>query len=104
MSPKGGGQAREREGGPSTVSKSFDLQEAPPPPPHESKRGQKRSPSGSSVSDDSVSPPPVKVNNRCTLANKHMHKVCVCVCVCLDLCVDCINKALCGQCDEVIYS
>ena len=68
LSPKGGGQAREREGDPSAVSKSFDLQDAPPPPPHESKRGQKRSPSGSSVSDDSVSPPPVKVNHRCTLA------------------------------------
>ena len=68
MSPKGGGsgQPREREGDPSAVSKSCDVQVAPSPPPHESKRGQKRSPSGSSVSDDSLSPLPVKVNYRCT--------------------------------------
>ena len=62
----GSGQGREREGDPSAVSESSDLQVAPPLPPHESKRGQKRSPSGSSVSDDSLSPPPVKVNFRCT--------------------------------------
>ena len=68
MSPKGGvsGQARKREGDPSAVSESCDLQVAPSPPPHESKRGQKRSPSGSSVSDDSLSPPPLKVDYRRT--------------------------------------
>ena len=68
MSSKGGGgeQGREREGNPSAVSKSYDLQVAPPTPPHESKREHKRSLSGSSVSDDSLSPPPVKVNYRCT--------------------------------------
>ena len=63
MSHKGGGsgQEREREWDPSAMSKSSDLQVAPFPPPHESKRGQKRSPTGSSGSDDSLSPPPVKV-------------------------------------------
>ena len=66
MSPKGGGsgQEREREGDPSTESKSCDLQVAFSSPPHESKRGRKRSLSGSSVSDDSLSPPLVKVNHR----------------------------------------
>ena len=64
MSHKGGGseQWREREGDPSAVSTSCNLQVAPPTPPHESKRGQKRSLSGSSVSDDSLSPPTVTVN------------------------------------------
>ena len=64
MSPEGGGseQWREREGDPSAVSKSYGLQVATPPPPHENKGGQKRSLSGSSVSDDSPSPPTVKVN------------------------------------------
>ena len=68
MSHKGGGsrQEREREWDSSAVSKSSDFQITPPPPPHDNKRGQKRSPSGSSVSDDSLSPPPVKVNHRCT--------------------------------------
>ena len=66
MSSKGGGsgQGREREWDSSAVSKSSDFQVASPP--HESKRGQKRSLSGSSVSDDSLSPPLVKVNYRCT--------------------------------------
>ena len=64
MSPKGGGseQWREREVDPSAVSKSYGLQVAPPPLPHENKGGQKRSLSGSSESDDSPSPPTVKVN------------------------------------------
>ena len=68
MSPKGGGseQEREREVDPSAVSKSSDLQLAPSRLPHESKRGQRRSPSGSSVSDDSLSLPLVEVNHRCT--------------------------------------
>ena len=67
MSHKGGGsrQEREREWDSSAVSKNSDFQIAPPTPPH-NKRGQKRSPSGSSVSDDSLSPLPVKVNHRCT--------------------------------------
>ena len=88
MSPEGGGSGhrRERKGDPSAVSKSCDVQVAPLPP-HESKRGQKRSPSGSSVSDDSLSPPPVKVNYRCTLASKLMHKGCVCVCMCVYMCL-----------------
>ena len=73
LSPKGGEQGRERET--SVASKSCDLQVSPS---HESKRGQTSSSSGSSVSDDSLSPPPVKVNYRCTQANEHMHKVCVC--------------------------
>ena len=42
MSPKGdgggGGQAWEREGDPSAVSKNFDLQDASPPPPREQER------------------------------------------------------------------
>ena len=68
MSHKGGGsqQEREREWESSAVSKSSDFQIAPPPLPHDNKRGQKRSLSGSSVSDDSLSSPPVKVNHRCT--------------------------------------
>ena len=68
MSPKGGGseQGREREVDPSAVSKSSDLQLAPSRLPRASNRGQKRSPSGSSVSDDSLLLPPVKVNHRCT--------------------------------------
>ena len=68
MSSKGGSseQGREREGDPSVVSKSYDLQVAPHLPPHESNRGQKRSLSGSSGSDDSLPPPPVKVNHWCT--------------------------------------
>ena len=68
MSHKGGGswQEREREWDSSAVSKSSDFQIAPPTPSHDNKRGQKRSPSGSYESDDSLSPPPVKVNHRCT--------------------------------------
>ena len=68
MSHKGGGsrQEREREYDSSAVSKSSDFQVAPPPPPYDNKRGQKRSPSGSSVSDDSLTPSPVKVNHWCT--------------------------------------
>ena len=57
-------QGSERKVDHSAVSKSYDLQVAPPPPPQENERGQKRSPSGSSVSDDSLSPTPVKVNYR----------------------------------------
>ena len=59
-------QGREREGDTSTVSKSCDVEAAPPLSPHEGKRGQKRSPSSSPLSDDSLSPPPVKVNYRRT--------------------------------------
>ena len=95
MSSKGGGseQGREREGDHSALSKSCDLQVAPPP--HASKSGQKRSLSGSSMSDDSLSPPLIKVNQRCTSANEHMYKVCVCVCVCIVL------KHSFVQCDKV---
>ena len=57
---------REREGDTSAASKSCDVEAAPPLPPHEDKRGIKRSPSGSSLSDDSLSPRPVKVNYRRT--------------------------------------
>ena len=65
MFPKGGGsgQGWEREVKPSTVSRSYDLEVAPHLPMHESKGGQKRSLSGSYESDDSLSPPPVKVNH-----------------------------------------
>ena len=65
-SSKGGGSEHgwEREGDPSALSKSYGLQVAPPP--HASKSGQKRSLSGSSMSDDSLSPPLIKVNHRCT--------------------------------------
>ena len=65
MSPKGGGsgQGREREVDPSAVSRSYDLEVVPRLATHESKRGQKRSLSGSYESDDSLSPPPVKVNH-----------------------------------------
>ena len=62
----GSEQGREREGDTSAGSKSCDIQDVPPLPPHESKRGQKRSPSGSPLSDDLLSPPPVKVNCRHT--------------------------------------
>ena len=62
----GSGRGREREGDTSAVSKSCDMQVTPPLPPHEGKRGIKRSPSGSPLSDDSLSPPPVKVNYRHT--------------------------------------
>ena len=65
MPLKGDGceQWRKREEDPSAVPKSCDLQVAPP---HENKRGQKRSRRCSSVSDDSLSPHPVKVNHRGT--------------------------------------
>ena len=66
----GSGRGREREGDTSAVSKSCDVEAAPPLPPPEGKRGQKRSPSGSPSSDDSLSPPPVKVNYRCTKSSK----------------------------------
>ena len=62
MSPKDGGSEQGREDS-SAMSKSPDLQVAPSWPPHESKRGQKKS---SSVSDNSLSLPPAKVNHRCT--------------------------------------
>ena len=64
MSSIGGdsGQGWEREVDPSAVSRSYDLEVAPRLLTHESKGGQKRSPSGSYESDDSLSPPPVKVN------------------------------------------
>ena len=63
----GSERGREREGDTSAVSNSCDMQVAPPLPPHDSKRGgQKRSPSSSSLSDDSLSPLPVKVNYRRT--------------------------------------
>ena len=101
MSPKGGGsgQGREREVDPSAVSRSYDLEVAPRLPTHESKRGQKRSLSGSYESDDSLSPPPVKVNHRCTSANEHMYKVCVCTCVCVCVCI--VLKHSFEQRDEV---
>ena len=76
MSHKGGGsgQGREREVNSSVVSRSYDLEVAPRLPMHESKRGQKRS----CVSDDSLSPPPVKVNYRCTQSQQtHAQSVCV---------------------------
>ena len=68
LSPKGGGsgQGREREENPSAVSRSYDLEVAPHLPTHESKSGQMRSLTGSYGSHDSLSPPPVKVNHRCT--------------------------------------
>ena len=62
----GNERGRERKGDTSAVSKSCDVQVAPPLPAHDSKKGQKRSPSGSPLSDDSLSPPPVKVNYRHT--------------------------------------
>ena len=91
MSHKGGGsgQGREREVEPSAVSRSYDLEVAPCLPTHESKCGQKRSLSASYESDDSLSPPPVKVNHRCKSVNEHMYKVCVYMC--LSLCVYCIK-------------
>jgi len=66
MSSIGGdsGQGWKREVDPSAVSRSYDLEVAPRLPTHESKGGQKRSLSGSYESDDSLSPPPVKVNHR----------------------------------------
>ena len=66
LTGRGNERGREREGDTSAVSKSCDMQDVPPLLPHESKRGQKRSPSGSPLSDDSLSPPPVKVNYRRT--------------------------------------
>ena len=82
MSPKvGSEQESERKGDTSGVSKSCDLQDVPPLPP------QKRSPGGSSVSDDSLSPPPAKVNYRYTQANEHRHKVSVCVCLYVSVCM-----------------
>ena len=84
MSPKdgGSGQGREREADLSAVSRSYDLEVASHLPTHESKGGQKRSLSGSYESDDSLSPPSVKVNHRCTKANEHIYKVCVYMCQC----------------------
>ena len=62
----GSERGREREGDTSAVSKSCDVEAAPPLPPHEDKTGIKRSPSGSPLSDDSLSLPPVQVNYRHT--------------------------------------